>query len=221
MAKLTLIEGRTISTPDRRFWDGTASIPPTYIDYTYSIGLFDLVTWSALGVPEADPAEGWRGTPWFQFPTPPQLYEVSENAATVITPTQNGGKFVESQGSIFKDIRLSGTVGLRPNVPDSNLLPSGLSKATGLTLSVLKTVSLFTNDNRGLSPKEITGFDDITFLRNLFRAYWDFKKSNEWARRVVMVWIYKKDSDIYIVEPMQFVTNKEKSNPLRDRKSVV
>ena len=214
MGKISLIEGTTIAHPDRRFWSATPPANPTPVNYLYSLGLFDLVTYKALKLPGADPAEAYRGSPWFQFPTPPQAYELSEPAATTIVPTQGGGKFVESQGSIIKDIRLSGTVGLRPNPPSSNLLPAGLSNVTGVSLSIPKSLGSFLNDERGLSPKEITGFDDITFLRNIFRGYWDLKKSNEWARRTVMVWFYAKDSDVFIVEPMNFSATKEKGNPL-------
>ena len=168
-SKVTLIQGTTISTPDRAMWSATAPSKPTLNNYLYSIGLFDLVQWRAISVKNADPAADHRGSPWFQFPTPPQTYEISEPAATNIVPTQGGGKFVESQGSIIKDIRLAGTVGLRPNPVTSNL-SEGLTQATGVSLSVPQSLNRWLNDDRGLRPKEITGFDDITFLRNLFRC---------------------------------------------------
>lgn len=211
MGRASLIEGRTVAFPDRRYWGTQAVANPSDINYTYSLGLFDLVTYKAISLGAADPAKDARKSPWFRFPVPPQVYDLSENAATTVVPTQNGGKFVESQGSIFKDLRLSGTVGLRPSPVDSNLFAG---TGVPLTLSIPKTVSMFTNDDRGLPRKEITGFDDITFLRNLFRGYWDLKKSNEWARRTVMIWTYVKDSDIFIVEPMNFTATKDKSNPL-------
>jgi hypothetical protein len=211
-SRLSLIESNTMAEPDRKFWNFTAPSSPKELNVLYSLGLFDLVTQKAFSIPKADPAR--RGSPWFQFPIPPQAYSLTETGATVVVPTQWGGKFVESQGCIFRDIRLSGTVGIRPNPVGSNLLPAGLTQATGLTLSMPKTLSMFTNDDRGLDPDEITGFDDIIFLRNIFRSYWDLKKSNEMARRIVMVWIYAKDSDIFIVEPMGLTVNKDKSNPM-------
>jgi hypothetical protein len=215
MARTSLIEGIRLTPVDPKFWGATAVMQPTEVNYTYALGLWDLVTESAYIVENADPAHKYRNSAgWFRFPTPPQTYELAENAATNIVATQNGGKFVESQGSLFKDIRLSGTVGLRPNPVDTNLIPSDVANATGLALTIPKSLGFLTNDERGLPKKEITGFDDITFLRNLFRGYWNLKRNNEWARRIVMIWVYQKDSDIFIVEPMNFTATKDKSNPL-------
>jgi hypothetical protein len=144
----------------------------------------------------------------------PQSYECSEPASTTITPTQEGGKFIESHGSLFKDIRIGGTVGFRPN-PVSTELVKGLGEATGIQVSIPNSaLQVFSNDERGLSPKEATGFDDILFLRNIFRAYWDSKSNDETARRYALVWIYAKESESWIVEPMQFTTQRESSKPL-------
>lgn len=216
MSKLltSLIEQSSVSVPDRRFWGVAAeSQSRSTIRFTYSIGLWDLDTYKTYAIPNADPAAKIRGTDWFQFPVPPQTYELSEIAATSIVPTQGGGKFVESQGSIFKDIRLTGTVGLRPSPVDNNILPEAFTGVTGLSLEKPKVLSLLSMDERGLPSKEITGFDDITFLRNIFRGYWDLKKKNSLSRRIVMVWIYAKDSDCFIVEPINFTATKDKGNP--------
>lgn len=211
----SLVQTTTISRPDRGMWAETAARRPTALRYTYSLGLFDLVQWKAIQLGGADPAEAVRGSPWFQFPTPPQTYDIVEPAATTIVPTQGGGKFVESQGSIIKDLRLTGTVGLRPSPVMAEILP-GLAEATGVELTVPSSLqtALWNDPYTGLHKKEITGFDDITFLRNLFRGYWDLKRDPEYARRTVMVWIYAKDSEIYIVEPMNFSTTKDRSSPL-------
>jgi hypothetical protein len=182
----------------------------------YSIGLLDLTNFTAVEIPGADPAFDYagRGEPWFRFPTPPSQYEITEPASTTIVPTQDGGKFIENQGSIFKDIRIAGTVGLRPAPVSTELVP-GLAKATGVSLEVPPVISdTFFNDERGLRPEEITGLDDITFLRNIFRGYWDLKRRNQFASRIVMVWMYAKESEWYIVEPTNFTTTRDSSNPL-------
>jgi hypothetical protein len=149
-------------------------------------------------------------------------------------PTQGGGKFVESHGNIFKDIRISGTVGIRPNPTSGNLLDKipGASKVTGLTVSRPSSLvaaqdleragsggggvlGRFTGlDARGLDAKEATGFDDIVFLRNIFRLYFDIKRNNRRAHRVVMIWRYAKESETYIVEPTSFTTSRDSSSPL-------
>lgn len=216
MAKksLQLLDKRTIAQPDRRFW-GVQSSYGSYNFFLYSIGLYDLQTNQSINIPGADPARDYngRGTPHFQFPTPPKMYEIVEPASTTIVPTQDGGKFVESQGSIFKDIRIGGTVGLRPHPrANTNLLPAGFTKATGISLD--RPSLLQSKDERGLDPAEITGQDDIIFLRNIFRAYWDLKRSNIWANRVVMIWIAAKESEWYIVEPISFTSNRDSANPM-------
>jgi hypothetical protein len=213
---LQLIDRNTIAQPDRRYW-GVRADMGSELRYMYSIGLLDLGrNFTAVEVKGADPAFDYkgRGAPWFTFPTPPSQYEITEPASTTIVPTQDGGKFIESQGSIFKDIRIAGTVGLRP-APVGNELVPGLSKATGVSLNIPSTVAdLWVNDERGLRTDEITGLDDITFLRNIFRGYWDFKKRDEYAGRIVMVWMYAKESEWYIVEPIGFTTTRDSSNPL-------
>jgi hypothetical protein len=207
---LQLIDRQTMSFPDRRFWGVTVSNSRSELKYMYAIGLWDLEELSALQIPGADPAN--RGTPWYQFPTPPREYEITEDAATHIVPTQEGGKFIESHGNLFKNIRIGGTVGLRPNPVNTEVVP-GLSGATGISLSIPGD-DLFFNDERGLPPGEATGLDDITFLRNIFRAYFDLKKSHEFARKTVMVWLYAKESEWYVVEPISFTTSRSSANPL-------
>jgi hypothetical protein len=215
---LQLIDKSTMSQPDRRYWGTAVSAGAPELRYMYSIGLLDLEDLSAVSIPGADPANNYvgRGEPWFTFPIPPSTYNVSEPAATVITPTQDGGKFVESQGNIFKDIQIAGTVGLRPN-PASNELIPGLAAKTGVSLTLPQTPlgkNASFNDERGLKPSEITGLDDITFLRNIFRGYWDLKKQNALARRYVMVWLYAKESEWYVVEPISFQTQRDSANPM-------
>lgn len=213
---LLLVDRNTVSKVDRKFW-AIAAANPTELHGMYTIGIYDLEKRAAVSVPNLDPAEGasLRAGPWFQFPTPPRQYEVSEMAATTIVATQNGGKFIESHGNIFKDIRIAGTTGLRPNPKSlNNLLPGAVSSATGVTLSVPKTIQGYLKDERGLDPQEATGFDDMIFLRNIFRMYFDLKKRNDFARRIVMIWTYAKESERYVVEPISFTTSRDSSNPM-------
>lgn len=210
------------SAVERRFWATATSGKILGMSYSgssgvvlssaYSIFLLDLATNSPMVIPGLDPA-GRTDEALYQFPMAPQQYECVEPASTTITPTQEGGKFVESQGSLFKDIRISGTVGFRPNPASTELIP-GLGNATGVQLTMPSALQQLFNDERGLSPNEATGFDDIIFLRNIFRAYWDLKQNPDTARRVALVWIYAKESESWVVEPMQFVTTREASKPL-------
>ncbi len=105
----------------------------------YSLFLFDSQTQLALnlsdlpGSPQIDPA-GRTNTAEYFFRVPPKIHDMSEPFATQVVATQNGGKIIESQGSIIKEIRLSGTTGLRPykNAPKKipllgNIVPNILT----------------------------------------------------------------------------------------------
>lgn len=209
-----LVAKATTSFPDRRFWSGQVEYT-TKLSATYSFVLYDLLLNEAWSYSKVDPSKKGPSVALYQFTTPPQSIEVSEPAATIIVPTQGGGKFVESQGNLFKDIRIAGTVGFRPNVPSKELLP-GLEKAGGPSISTPTSFlpDFLTKDNRGLDPKEVTGFDEMMFLRNIFRTYFDLKGSDVFANRIALIWLYDKESEAYVVEPMGFTTSRDKGNPL-------
>ena len=90
----------------------------------------------------------------FEFNVNPSDMDLEEPAAVTIVPTQNQGQFIEHQGSIFKNISISGTTGMRPN-----------KKATGaFTPSIINPDTLLPGDEK-------TGFDDLVELVNFFRRY--------------------------------------------------
>ncbi len=214
----------TVSTPDRRWWGYNAEFT-TQLAQIYSISIWNLETNEIQSFNPVNPES--RTVKQGVFPggaqleytfiTPPQSYEISEPAATSIIATQDGGKFVESHGNIFKDIRLNGTVGLRPNPPSKELI-QGLEANTGISLNVPSILQ--PKDNRGLDPEERTGFDEIIHLRNMFRHYFDLKADPTMAAKTVMVWTYKKESETYIVEPINFTTSRDRSSPLSWRYNI-
>src|SRR4051812_31690065 len=51
----------------------------------------------------------------FVFKMNPKSLDLEEPASVIVTPTQDGSSFVEHQGSVFKNITIAGTTGLRPN----------------------------------------------------------------------------------------------------------
>jgi hypothetical protein len=142
----------------------------------------------------------------FAFKLNPKTHSITEPAAVNIVPTQNGGKYIEHQGQIFKDIAISGTTGLRPNKKDNS---SG---------SLFGIKSPFQGDNVDFSTQipadEKTGFDDLIDLRNLFRTYWDLKVDLDAAPYTIMVWQNGKEGEFYEVEPISFRTNRDASSPL-------
>jgi hypothetical protein len=181
----------------------------------YSLFLFDSQTQLALnlpdlpGSPQIDPA-GRTNTAEYFFRVPPKIHDMSEPFATQVVATQNGGKIIESQGSIIKEIRLSGTTGLRPYKNAPKKIP-----LLGSTVpNILTNFNPETGTaNEGVSDTA-TGHDDITFLRNLFRLYSDLKTGSEFSSRIVMIWRNVKEDDYWIVEPTSFQLRQSSQSPL-------
>ncbi|MDB5716284.1 MAG: hypothetical protein JWO15_3681 [Sphingomonadales bacterium] len=167
-------------------------------------------------------------SPEYAFRLPPKVHEMGEPFATSITMTQNGGKYVESQGSPLKDLRISGTTGLRPHRNDSKTLKVfGVDTGTsgplaqtislaglGTTPNLIGTVSSVFKSPSPWEKNEAIGHDDIIFLRNMFRLYAWHKENNPSAGKIVMLWRNIKDADYWIVEPQEFHLNQNSSSPL-------
>lgn len=176
----------------------------------YSILLYDTVADTTLASPGLDPAGRTENAEYF-FRVPPKTHEFQEPFATTIQGTQDGGKYVESYGSIIKSLKVSGTTGLRPNKSTSAVVP--LLNVSEAQLNTLLGRGL--NGNvRGIPADEKTGWDDIIFLRNIFRRYSDLKASDELAGRVVMLWRNLKDADYWVVEPEDFRLSQNSASPL-------
>lgn len=160
------------------------------------------------------------------FSVPPKVVDVTEPYTSKVVPTQNGGIFVESHGCIIREIKVQGTSGLRPNkpLPASVDLLSGLGVLSGPANSILGPVinavdnlaGLFSSEksSRGLDPSERTGYDDVMKLRNIFRCYSDYKKDNNNASKMVMVWRDIRTADYWIVEPREFKLVQDAKSPL-------
>ena len=158
----------------------------------------------------------------FYFTVPPRNISTDEPFATKIIPTQNGGRYIESQGSLIRELKISGTTGIRPNpsLPRSVdiLSEAGLGVLTAPIASVVgPLIDLFgqgDKDTRRISPKERTGYEDVMRLRNIFRHYSDIKKSRSEASKYVMLWRNVKDADYWVVEPMSFQLVQDSKSPL-------
>lgn len=223
---LTVPRGDTVTVlpEEARAWAVQAGQLTELVQTMYSIVLYDTSTNEIYKSesPPLDPA-GRTYNAEFYFRVPPKVHEMDEQFATNVVATQDGGKYVESYGSVFKHIRLSGTTGLRPNkvvrgegIPASvnetlsgfNLAPPGAAQ-----LDVLSGTGL-SIQRRKIPSSEITGHDDIIFLRNIFRKYSDLKQSDQIAGRVVMLWRNIKDADYWVVEPEDFKLSQSASSPM-------
>lgn len=137
----------------------------------------------------------------FVFRMNPREIDLSEPMAVSIQPTQNRGQYIEHQGQIYKDIKISGTTGLRPN------------KKNGAQPPVFSISDPFNTNPAGIGTGETTGFDHLLELRNLLRGYAACKVTSE-ARHIVMIWQNAKEGESYIVEPILFRTPRSAASPL-------
>jgi len=146
----------------------------------------------------------------FVFKVNPKTIDLEEPAAVTITPTQDGGQFVERQGSIYKNVNITGTTGLRPNKAGPLIIP-----IVGVPLPSAPNPFNLLSDPRTLLPRgESSGFQDFIDLRNLFRAYFDAVQDLTTSADTIMVWQNGKEGEFYLVEPISFKTRRESSSPL-------
>jgi hypothetical protein len=180
----------------------------------YSIYIHNTTTNSVESSPsflDLDPA-GSSPAEYF-FSVAPRVTELSEPYTTTITPTQRGGKFVESHGSIIKNLRIQGTTGVRPNRGPRGG-EAGTIPIVGQAIGDLAQQFRLGDRRRQAQSGEKTGFTDITFLRNIFRAYSDIKENDEFSNNIVMIFQNNKDNDSWIVEPIDFKVTRSSKSPL-------
>ena len=127
------------------------------------------------------------------FNVHPSAINLSEPFATHLVPTQGGGVYAESQGSILRQITIAGTTGYRPALVHT---PTPANDKT-----IPHTVN------------EPTGYLNFLKLRNLFRNYSDLKKRKSLAYKTYMIWYNNKEQEAWFFEPSEFTTNRDSSSP--------
>ena len=209
----------TLSDPNKRNW-AISSRQGSRDLYALSLVSTDDII-PGGGSPNASQASGSKkpdGPTEFIFRVNPKNITITEPAAVDIQPTQDGGQFIEHQGSIYKNITIRGTTGLRPNkgvgalssvIPIVNVAnPLAAFEAATRGSGVLK------DEKNGLPRGEQSGFEDLIQLRNLFRNYYDVKRDPELASKYILVWQNGYEGDFFVVEPQQFESVQDASSPL-------
>lgn len=204
----TFTQRSTMAAPARYTGDG--GVLTASLQQLYSVFLWDLDRLEIPGDTRLDPAQQRLRAEFF-FNVPPKSIETTEPFTTRVTPTQNGGKFIESHGSIFKDIRIQGTTGLRPKKAAPSQVPLFNPQPFSTLAAPFQDGLDFFTEVRTIPEDEVTGFDDIHFLRNIFRKYSDLKAAGQ---KVVMVWRNIKDDDYWICEPKEFRLSQSSKSPL-------
>lgn len=127
------------------------------------------------------------------FNVHPSSISLSEPFATHLVPTQGGGVYAESQGSVLKQMTIAGTTGYRPSKTHTQ-----------------------TSDPSNVIPHSIdepTGFVNFLKLRNLFRNYSDLKKTKSLAYKTYLIWYNNKEQEAWFFEPSDFTTNRDAASP--------
>jgi hypothetical protein len=106
----------------------------------------------------------------------PQREVVIEPHAMTITPTQGGGKLIQSEGSPSKEIQIQGTCGLYPNQEGAKLPSSGVG----------------------------SGLEGFKFLQNVFRRYAYLKRFGNYKQDLSLIYVSVKRQEAWVVEPKQF-----------------
>jgi hypothetical protein len=150
---------------------------------------FDLggIAASALG------GDQIAGVNSYFFNMHPQEMSVTEPFATQLMPTQGGGVYAESQGSILRTLTLSGTTGYRPS-----------------------RVHTVTSNLDNVIPHELnepTGYLNFLKLRNVFRNYSDLKKTKTQSYKTYLIWFNNKEQEAWFFEPSSFTTSRSASSP--------
>lgn len=176
----------------------------------------------------------------FFFSVAPKVYEMTDPFATQITPTQSSGKYVESHGSILKQIRIEGTTGARPdrkpgafsNIPligsaidelinEVDILTKNPIRDRASNNGAFKERLMTKGRDRFQPSEELNGFEQIVFLRNIFRHYSDVKESRNRSNNLVMIWYNGKDGDSWLVEPKEFRLFRDSKSPLTYKYSIL
>lgn len=145
-----------------------------------------------------------------RLPLPPQQIVEDEPTASTITPTLDGGMFIERRGNLQKHISLRGTTG---NLPSANFAgtPAGVRRLGDRDAIVRNdTVNgdFALADLRVSEFGEFSGFAKFHELRDLFREYWATFKSADHTRQqhTRLFWIDPRDAEVWEVEPQRFRT---------------
>lgn len=217
MSSLVVSEPQsTLSTDAIRQYTALGGLNSDTIQRLFSLFILDIETNQVISAPELDPSKT-RATAEYFFRVPPKSFEIGEPMSTHIVPTQNNGMFIESHGNIFKQIKLQGTTGLRPN--KGSVLPDQIPLLSAGVDNIVQTFSTSPLAAQSLPATEVTGHDDIIFLRNMFRHFSDqIKLSN---RKIAMVFRNVRDDDYWVVEPEDFRLSRSSSSPLTYEYSIV
>jgi len=147
---------------------------------------------------------------------PPQAITQKENFATNIQATRRG-VIVETEGVVFKDIVIQGTTGVYPGKRDSY----GQDRAnfSDLTKKPERASGVSKKDGVSDAGEVISGYAEFLALRAFFINYSEEKVNKRGS--VFLVFINEKDQQALLVEPLEFVMERNSKAPLQYQYRIV
>ena len=142
------------------------------------------------------------------LPLNPQSIEQDEDAAVTIVPTQGGGKYIDNQGSIFKDITISGTTGFLPSKNARNTESASYLTSQGQAYKTKADIEA--------KLSLVSGYLLFHKLRGMFRTYWSIQRTGDKAARdkTRILFFNAKDDEVWRVEPMAFKMSRTSKGPM-------
>lgn len=128
----------------------------------------------------------------FRLQINPQELNQDEVFAIEVTPTAHG-VVVEHQGSLIKDISISGTTGVSPNRRDGGA---------------------FADTGNPVFQEGHSGYKEFHELRTYFRMYAEAKRLDSQSRNLRMVFKNFKDNEYLFVEPQKFSMKRSAAKPM-------
>ena len=192
--------------------------------YGFSDGLY-LNDHSPVGTVFEDAVQLSSVPSEYFFTVSPKTIHVSEPSTVSIQPTMGRNYHIEHQGSLLKQLSVTGTTGFRPMAASAKAPPSVggriianvLARTTAAALDIVDAVRDFSSliDARMIPVDEVTGYFNFVQLRNLFRKY-NHERANPSSNGSVpyMVWVNFHEYEYWICEPQTFQVTRDAANPL-------
>ena len=115
----------------------------------------------------------------------PERESVSEPNSATVTYTQGGGKIIQAEGCISKDITISGQCGLYPNQKGRTPLPtSGIG----------------------------SGLESFKMLQNIFRRYCFLQRYGDLTKGLQLIYINRRKQESWVVHPKTFTSEDAKEH---------
>lgn len=126
----------------------------------------------------------------------PQSISVSEPYALTVTPTVDGGLFLEENGVLARTITIEGHTGFKPRP----------MRGSGVALSEFFKTDVLSFDRRGVfSPLALSGQRHFQFLQDrVFRTYAELKRDPATSRLTRLAFHNVKDDEHWLVAPIRF-----------------